>query len=267
MCDENGPHAEYLAQIREDAIIWARYAGEIAMRYFNKVSFAYKSDNTLLTQADVEIEQYLEAQIRVSYPKHALLGEEGARIQSDSPYMWAIDPLDGTTAFVQGLPGWGISLGLLYAGEPIFGLFYMPLLDDLTYTIEDGIWCNKQILRQSVRADWGCKGFLAVNTRAHYDFEMNLERTRSLGGVAASLVYTARGAATAALIPKAYLWDLAAAACILTQVGGALCYLSGKPIEYHSLIDGSLAPEPIIAGHPDFLPQLQPLIQPRHRKF
>ena len=258
---------EYMSNITEHAITWARQAGKMAMRYFKNVSVEYKSDDTLLTQADVEIEQFLVAQISSTYPDHALLGEEGARNEINSPYMWVIDPLDGTTTFVQGLPGWGIALGLLYLGQPIFGLFYMPLLDDLTYTTHDGIYCNQQILRQTVRTDWSRKGFLAVTSTAHRDFDIDLFRTRALGSVSANLVYTARGSATAALIPKAYLWDLVAAACILKQAGGAICYLSGKPVDYSALTDGSLAPEAIIAGHPDLLAQLQRAIRPREARL
>lgn len=262
MLNNNPPH---LTGLQEAAIRWAREAGQIALRYFKNVSVQYKADDTLVTQADVEIEHFLEGQLRRSYPDHALISEEGARKQTESPYTWVIDPLDGTTAFVQGLPGWGISIGLLCAGQPIFGLFYMPLLDDLTITGEAGFYVDGQLLRQKVRSNWQRKGFLAVNSEAHHEFEIDVQRTRALGGVVASLVYTARASATAAFIPKAHLWDLVAGACILKQAGGELRYLSGSPVEYSSLMDGSLIPEPIIAGHPDLLTKLQASIRPRKR--
>ena len=165
----------------------------------------------------------------------------------------------------RGLPGWGISIGLLYAGQPIFGLFYMPLLDDLTITSEAGFYVNGQLLRQSVRLNWERKGFLAINSEAHHDFEIDVQRTRALGGVVACLVYTARGSATAAFIPKARLWDLVAGACILKQAGGELRYLSGSPVEYSALMDGSSIPEPIIAGHPNLLTTLQGDIRRRKK--
>lgn len=258
-------NAAHLTGLQEAAIRWAGEAGQIALRYFKNVSVQYKADNTLVTQADVEIEGFLEAQIHQSYPNHALISEEGARKQTGSPYTWVIDPLDGTTAFVQGLPGWGISIGLLYGGQPIFGLFYMPLLDDLTITSEAGVYVDGQLSDQRVRLNWGSKGFLATNSEAHHKFEIDIERTRALGGVVASLVYTARGSATAAFIPKARLWDLVAGACILKQAGGELRYLSGSPVEYTTLMDGSPIAEPIIAGHPDLLTELEAAIRPRER--
>ena len=77
--DDPSPSAiEDLPQITSRTPIWARQAGQIALRYFNNGSDVhYKADNTLLTRADVEIEQFLAAQIRAAYPDHHLLGEEG----------------------------------------------------------------------------------------------------------------------------------------------------------------------------------------------
>ncbi|GEM_PF-257336 len=265
----------HLPTITAHATQWARQAGQIAMRYFKNVSLSYKADNSLLTQADTEIEQFLVEQIRATYPRHGLLCEEGSRRQadSDSPYVWVIDPLDGTTAFAQGLPGWGIAIGLLYDGQPIFGLFYMPLLNDLTYSSlplqiggGTGIYCNEEFLQPTLLSRWHRKSFLAVTAGAHHDFNINLSLTRALGSVGSSLVYTARGAATAALIPKAYLWDLVAGGIILNRVGGELRYLSGKPVNYQAMLNGSITPEPIIASHPDLFAELQKAIQPRTKE-
>lgn len=254
------------SQVVAQAITWTRQAGQIAMRHFSNVSVEYKPDNTLLTQADTEIEQFLVEQVQTAYPGHGLLAEEGTRVQgvTFAPYTWVIDPLDGTTVFAQGLPGWGIAVALLYRARPVLGLFYMPLLDDLTYAVNGQVYHNGGRLGQTLRSEWGRKGFLAVSAGTHHDFDIDAPRTRAIGSVGASLVYTARGSASAAFIPKAYLWDLAAGATILNQVGGRLCYLSGRPVDYGPLFDGRLAPEPIIAGHPALLAELQSAIRPRN---
>lgn len=144
-------------------------------------------------------------------------------------------------------------------GTPVFGMFYMPLLDDLTYTAADD---DERILSHSVRSKWGIKDFLAVSTDAHHDFFINVPRTRALGSSGASLVYTARGSAAAAFIPKANVWDLVAGAAILNRTGGELRYLNGQAVEYQSLLDGRLIEDPIIAGHPDLLVELQKAIRP-----
>jgi myo-inositol-1(or 4)-monophosphatase len=242
----------------------------MAMIYFNQqLEPSSKADDTLLTPADVEIEKFLVKQINTAYPNHQIVSEEAGLLPPSltatalSPYTWVIDPLDGTTAFIHGLPGWGISLSLICEGRLLFGLFYMPLLNDLTYASSESLWWNDQQPGWLARQDWNHKGFLAVSTGAHKSFEMKVPRIRALGSVGASLVYTARGSATAALIPRAYVWDLLAGALILIQTGGELRYLSGQPVDYMCLLGGQLAPEPILAGHPLLLDQLQEAIRPR----
>ncbi|NJN98277.1 MAG: inositol monophosphatase [Anaerolineales bacterium] len=266
MSSNSSPHPqpEFLADLIQQAESWARQAGQIALRDFKKVRpISSKADETLLTTTDIEIEQYLTHQIRTTFPNHNLLAEEGAQRHTSSLYTWIVDPLDGTTAFVHGLPGWGISLALLYQGHPIFGLYYMPLLDDLTYATSQTAICNNEPLQRTVRTDWNDNGFLAVNTSAHHDFEINIPRIRALGSISANLVYTARGSATAAFIPKAYLWDLAAGVLILTRAGGELRYLSGRIVDLAELLDGRLVTEPIVAGHPVVLEGLGEKIKGR----
>lgn len=254
-----------LPEATEQLIVWARQAGQIALRYFKNISPERKADSTFLTGVDLEIEHFLAERLQSAYPDHNLIGEEGVRNRNAhrSPHVWVIDPIDGTTAFVQGLPGWGISIGLLSHGRPCFGLYYMPLLDDLTYTGGQGeVYCNGINLAGALRRGWGQKGFLAVNAGAHFDYQINLKRTRALGSVGTNLVYTARGTATAAFIPQAHLWDLVPGAAILTGIGGELRYLSGRPVNYQKLLDGRSVREPLIAGHPEVLAGLPDLIWP-----
>lgn len=238
---------------------WARRAGQIALRHFNAVTPRLKADHSFVTRADLEIEQFLTERFRAAFPAFNLLSEEGTRVETTGPApsgLWAIDPLDGTTAFVHGLPGWGISIGLLVGGRPAFGLFYMPLLNDMTWAgALDGA-DSPPPFRLGVRSSWGEKGFLAVSSSAHRDFHIGVPRTRALGSVGANLVYMARGSAAAAFISRARLWDLVAGAAIVTVAGGELRYLSGKPIDYPALLDGQPAPEPVIAGHPRLLDEL-----------
>lgn len=248
-------------------IDWSTQVGQIATQYFNRIETVQsKSDDTLVTPADVEIEHFLAEQIRANFPADGLISEEGSRSHKfqDSPRLWVIDPLDGTTIFWQGLSGWGTAIGLLEHGLPTFGLFYMPQINDLTYTIgQNEVYNNERDLRGAVQPEWTDRGFLAVNASAHDKFHIDIGHTRTVGGVGASLVYTARGAATAAFLPKARLWDLVAGAAILKRTGGELRYLSGRPIDYLQLLNGQLAPEPIIAGHPHILDRLSPAIRPQ----
>jgi len=251
---------------RDQLLEWTRRAGQIALDHLEDATPQIKPDESFLTQVDLDIERFLTERIRAAYPDHGLISEEGTRAVDgcSSTDVWVVDPLDGTTAFVQGLPGWGISIGLLHRGRPCFGLFYMPLLDDLSYTTgQAAVGYGDRGPHQAIRTDWRKKGFLAVSASAHHGFDIDVRRTRTLGSVGASLVYTARGAAAAALIPKARVWDLVAGAAILAEAGGELRYLSGDRIDYLELVDGRLAREAVIAGHPDLLDELSSLIRPR----
>jgi fructose-1,6-bisphosphatase/inositol monophosphatase family enzyme len=147
-------------------------------------------------------------------------------------------------------------VGLLHDDRPCFGLFYMPLLDDMTCTAYPQA-------RSGLRSEWGPRGFLAVSASSHRNFNIDVTYCRALGSASAGLVYTARGSATAAFIPKVRLWDLVAGAAILHQAGGEMRYLSGAAIDYAALRDGQLAPESVIAGHPCLLDGLQQAIQRR----
>ncbi len=234
---------------------WARQAGRIARAGFEQAVASTKSDHTLLTPTDLEIERFLVEHLAARYAEHAIMSEEGARKNSNSSYTWVIDPLDGTTAFVRGLPIWGIALGLLYEGTPLLGVFYLPLLDDMTCA-----WPGQNAVPTVCRT-WEHGGFLATSMAAHADFDIAVRRTCAMGSITANLIYTARGTATAAFIPKAYVWDLAAGAAILAQHGGVLRYLSGRPVDWSAMLDGSPAAEPLVAGHPELLPDLCTAIQ------
>jgi myo-inositol-1(or 4)-monophosphatase len=265
LCLEEGYHVRNNKNIPDTHTLreWAYQAGQISLRYFRSVTASVKQDASLLTKADLEIEHFLTEQIRSVYPDHLLIGEEGGgdRNTHSTAHIWTIDPVDGTTAFVKGLPEWGIAVGLLYQQQPVFGLFYMPLLDDMTCTADTGLYYKQNgqehLLKQTVPSDWGQKGFLAVSSaNTHRHFRIEVDRVRTVGSIGASLVYVARGIAVAAFIPKARLWDLAAGAAILSQAGGELRYLSGKCVDYRQLLNGCLAPEPVIAGHPRLLAEL-----------
>lgn len=244
---------------------WAEQAGQIALRYLHHVEASLKADNTLVTQADREIELFLSERVQAAYPDHALIGEEGARSgSSHADYVWAIDPIDGTRAFVQGLPCWGISLGVLCQGRPCFGLFYMPLLDDCTYLDNAAnVICNGQRLSASLRSEWDDQSFLAITSSSHWFYHIDIKRTRALGTLAASMVYTARGSALGAFLERASLWDVAAGAAMLERLGAAFVYLSGRAVAWEELLDGRQTTEPILAAHPALIPRLRASIRPK----
>jgi histidinol phosphatase-like enzyme (inositol monophosphatase family) len=110
----------------------ARQAGEIAMRYYRTgIAFEAKSDDSPVTRADRECEQFIVRELERAFPDDGLLGEEGARKTSRSGRRWIVDPIDGTRDFVRGNPVWANLIGLEADGEVVAGFANMPALGEL----------------------------------------------------------------------------------------------------------------------------------------
>src|SRR5512136_2308640 len=110
-----------------------RHAGEIALRHFGKVKATRKADNTVVTAADSEVEAFLRDTLSRAFPADGFLGEEMGSSAGRSGRTWVIDPIDGTASYALGLPVWGVSVGLMrdQDRQPVAGLFYMPLVNEL----------------------------------------------------------------------------------------------------------------------------------------
>ena len=91
-----------------------------------------KSDKIFdpVTQADRAAEQRMRQLIESAFPDHAILGEEFGETPGTSAYQWILDPIDGTRAFIAGLPLWGVLIGLYYEGHPLLGVMDQPYLDE-----------------------------------------------------------------------------------------------------------------------------------------
>ncbi|PHR63221.1 MAG: histidinol-phosphatase [Robiginitomaculum sp.] len=91
-----------------------------------------------VTEADRGAEQVIREQIRLQFPDHGIRGEEFGITAANSAFTWVIDPIDGTRAFVSGLPVWGVLIGLLKEGQPILGLMDQPFTDERFVGSPDG---------------------------------------------------------------------------------------------------------------------------------
>ncbi len=101
-------------------------------QYFrSKLSIDQKSDESPVTIADRETEDYLRRALLKRFPDHGIFGEEFGREAGQSDYEWIIDPIDGTRSFISGNPLYGMLLGLLKAEKPVFGIVRMPELDEV----------------------------------------------------------------------------------------------------------------------------------------
>lgn len=106
----------------------------------NKLSVGFDP----VTQADKQAEIAIRAVIENAYPDHGILGEEYGVKQGDGVHQWVIDPIDGTRAFISGLPVWGTLVGLTKHGRAVAGMMYQPFTDELYSADADGSWLSHQ---------------------------------------------------------------------------------------------------------------------------
>ncbi len=125
------------AQKLQKACDIAQAAGDIALKYFrqtvtieNKLADGHFDP---VTQADKEVEIFIRAELDQAYPDDGILGEEQAEKMGNNDYRWVIDPIDGTRAFMTGIPLWGILMGLQKNGRAVAGLMYQPFTNELFF--------------------------------------------------------------------------------------------------------------------------------------
>jgi myo-inositol-1(or 4)-monophosphatase len=125
------PLKDYLAF----AVETAHAAGRLTLGYFQSgLRPEFKDDDTPVTRADREAETMIRERIEKRYPRHAILGEEhGAKDGDASEFRWIIDPIDGTKAFIRGVPLYAVLIGLEIDTRCEVGAVYFPALDDMIY--------------------------------------------------------------------------------------------------------------------------------------
>jgi myo-inositol-1(or 4)-monophosphatase len=241
-----------------------REAGEVARRYFQNVAAERKSDRTLVTEADRAVETFLVERLPAVAPGVRLLGEEfGVAGTADGECTLTLDPVDGTSAFVAGLPTWCVTVGLVCDGRATGGVTYLPMTEE-TYVAEDGEarW-NGHALPRGRRPPTEGDLFIVTHSDLHRGRGIRFKgKVRALGSTAYHMALVARGAAVAALLGHARIWDIAAGAALLDAVGGELRYRSGARVDLAALLDGSRAPDYLVAAAPGMMDEVLPLLQP-----
>lgn len=121
----------------------AREAGQLTLQFFRSDQFVVerKSDDSPVTIADREAELLLRKKIESAFPNDGIVGEEFGQREGDSGFRWILDPIDGTTSFVSGVPFFGTLVGVEYQQRSIVGVICVPALDELVYAAEGcGAW-------------------------------------------------------------------------------------------------------------------------------
>src|SRR3954447_26391564 len=157
----NSRHAERvevkveLNELLEFAVEISRGAGEITLQYFKKKpETSTKSDGSYVTIADREAESYLRRRIAERFPDDGILGEEEGETRGKSGRRWILDPIDGTFAFVHGVPLYGVLIAVEIEGELSLGVVNMPALGEIVSAAKGlGCFFNGEPARVSTTAE------------------------------------------------------------------------------------------------------------------
>src|ERR1700686_5939935 len=223
------------------AIETAREAGAILLAEFDRpVDISYKGEVDIVTQADRRSEQAIVTRLRAHFPKHAIVAEEGGGAESDSPFRWHVDPLDGTTNFAHGYPCFAVSIGLEESGELIVGVVYNPVSRELfTAAKGEGAFLNQKKIHVSpiekLATSLLVTGFPSVkrsqNPNIHYywDFTLRSHGVRRDGSAAMDLASVACGRFEGFWEFGLHSWDTAAGVLLVREAGGVVTRFDGQP--------------------------------------
>ena len=226
----------------EIAIEAARAGARVLLRYWeqlNKDDADLKARNDWVSDADRESEQVIVDAIRAHCPGDAFLGEESGRSANTSARTWIIDPLDGTSNYLQHFPIWSVSIALRRDGETVAGVIYEPLRD-LVFSAERGAGAFRNGQRMRVSTQAGVEGsFLATGfpfraqeyvepyVAIFTDVIRTSKGVRRAGSAALDLAYTAAGVFDGFFEMHLAPWDVAAGALLVTEAGGVVTDFSG----------------------------------------
>ncbi|AUH64385.1 inositol monophosphatase family protein [Paracoccus zhejiangensis] len=222
--------AARLAQVEQIA----RKAGALALRHFHSRDAleieTKRSLTDMVSIADREVEELIRSELLSAYPEDAMLGEEYGLMPGRSGLTWVVDPIDGTAPFLNGLPGWCVSIGLMDADGPLMGAIFAPVLDEMFLGGRGlGATLNGRAIRVTERFDLtsGLLG-LGANDRVpparladlHGELAARNIAWVRYGSGALMLAYVAAGRLVGYCEPRMSLWDCLAAYALIEAAGG-----------------------------------------------
>lgn len=228
----------------------AHQAGDVMREHFlHDTQTQVKADKSLVTIADIKINQLVIDAVAAQYPGHSVLAEEKSAL-TDSTHVWVCDPIDGTYFFAHGIALGTFMLTLVIDGEPKVAVIYEPITNRLYHAIKgEGAYCNT--VKLQVNTDtFGAGARIDVSdSKSHaikdlrpignilHDKDIKIECIRATGLVG-SMVAT--GALTAALYPGKYPHDVAAIKLIVEEAGGRVTDLNGQSQRYDQPTNGAI---------------------------
>jgi myo-inositol-1(or 4)-monophosphatase len=251
------------------AIAAAEKAGEIMRRQLQNVGsipVTRKARNDYVSEVDRACEAEIVREISRYYPDHAILAEEGGA-SGESDYLWIIDPLDGTSNYLHGIPHFAVSISQQFQGRTEHAVVYDPMRDEIfTATRGSGAYLNNQRIRVSQRTT--LEGAILATAfpfrkRSHMKAYMNIfnrlweqaEDFRRAGTASLDLAWTAAGRLDGFFEIGLKPWDVSAGALLVREAGGVVSDFSGKDTVEDS--------DTLMAAPYKLMTELRRIIEPR----
>jgi myo-inositol-1(or 4)-monophosphatase len=225
----------YLERLEREAVRFARGAGAILMEHFRRpLAVEYKSANRRdpVTEADRKAEAYLREAISQVFPDHGIVGEENPNSAHAMPaFVWVLDPLDGTTNFLNGLPIFASSIAVLHQGRPVAAALFVPDPDGgSVYHARVGGGAHQDGRRLSVADNATPERGRLTGLPAYYwrlygfrdGLRQRIGEIRSLGSIAYEMAMTAGGTIQACIFNSPKIWDVAGGMLLVTEAGGTV---------------------------------------------
>ena len=196
-------------------------ASKILIRDFGeveKLQVSLKGPNNFVTNADRKAEETIIKELEKSKKNFSILTEESGFIENkDKDNFWIVDPIDGTTNFLNGVPHFCISIALLFEKEIIAGVIYDPIKDEIFYAEKNGgSFLNNKSIRVSKKNDIS-SCLYGVNFRKNLPENLIIRNT---GSAALDLAYVSCGRFDGCFQKNVNLWDIAAGTVLIKEAGG-----------------------------------------------
>ena len=220
----------------------AEKASKILIRDFGeleKLQVLLKGPNDFVTNSDKKVEKIIIEELTKSRKKFSILGEEIGEIKnSDKENYWIIDPIDGTTNFLHGIPHFAISIALRKNNEIISGLIFDPIKNEMFYAEKNnGAFFNNQRIRVSKKKKIE-ECLFATGGKKEINLNLN---TRKSGSAALDMAYVGSGRYDGYFQKYLNIWDIAAGIIIVKEAGGKINDINCSTIKDHRVFAASNA--------------------------
>jgi len=231
-------------------------AGHSLAVYFARSTADYKDDGSIVTEADLAMQQSLTVSLAQRFPDVHMLGEEVSKaqqarvIQGDADY-WCLDPVDGTTNFHATVPLFSVSLGLISKGEIVLALVYDPNRDECFGAIKSqGFWINGERIQRPIqpRQLGSCIAFvdfkrLSSPLATSLVQDTPFKSQRNIGTCALEWAWLAAGRANLLVHGREKIWDYAAGVLLIEEAGG-----KGETFDGEQIFRQTLTPRSVVAA-------------------